>query len=476
MLYFSAMVLAPQAFFYAPLLLPCAIGNGAVAGATYSIADAVAGGPKALAEFKIGGLLPVAGPAIGAATAVVAPFTYPACFAITWPSLSQGLTSAALDVESYNFIYELCYNEVMLPCLTITGGVSGLVIQSVLQPIVIGQEGGDWRKLAGVVSIALAVALGAMYSTAVRTRVPHLQDIDFDAADMEAAKSFWSRKVECYVRGTDELCWVPGLDPVSGAICSRQRPMKIPTGQTSSAIDFTWDHCRECVGLTQAALSHDLRQKARDRRIRCYDSAKAAYFGAIGHLALADDTLQKIATHIPEAQTVLTDAVVLLAAGRVEHATLRDSLQQLMPLLVESGLARSLRGSLNPLHYSWADHKSAEQAVNALLDDLCVRASELRELLRVKRGGQSKPHLMPQYSPVQLERSLRDAGIEVERAQHTLDAIGFSVDDGREQDLMRLRARDVEQRWKNLGAAAIGGAFLIAAGIAATVASKFNRQ
>lgn len=100
MLYFSAMVLAPDAFFYAPVLLPFAIGNGVVASAAYVVAEGVAGGPAALAAMKIGPV-PVAGPLIGAATALLAPNVYPACFAVVWPNLGPGSSSYVFDPAAY---------------------------------------------------------------------------------------------------------------------------------------------------------------------------------------------------------------------------------------------------------------------------------------------------------------------------------------------------------------------------------------
>lgn len=49
MLYFSAMVLAPNSFYYAPILLPFAIGNGVTAAGVYAALDGLVGGPKVLA-------------------------------------------------------------------------------------------------------------------------------------------------------------------------------------------------------------------------------------------------------------------------------------------------------------------------------------------------------------------------------------------------------------------------------------------
>jgi hypothetical protein len=86
---------------------------------------------------------------------------YPACFALLWSDVFES-SRFVWDLASYDFIRQLCYNEVMLPCLAITGGTSGLLIHFALRPLVVGRQGGDWRKLAGSVLLALTVGLGAM--------------------------------------------------------------------------------------------------------------------------------------------------------------------------------------------------------------------------------------------------------------------------------------------------------------------------
>ncbi|KAJ1455854.1 hypothetical protein M885DRAFT_190740 [Pelagophyceae sp. CCMP2097] len=124
--YFSAAVLAPEAFRYAPLLLPFAVGNGLTAAALYTAADVFAGGPDALAGLRIGPL-PAAGALLGAATALIVPWTYPAC----WAWCIEGVATMG-DADLYRAIHTLCYDRaggaaVALPCLFVTGGVRRLL-------------------------------------------------------------------------------------------------------------------------------------------------------------------------------------------------------------------------------------------------------------------------------------------------------------------------------------------------------------
>ena len=66
MLYFSAMVLCPNAFFYAPIILPFALGNGVTAGSLYVLLEKSLGGPRAVAgmggdAFNASKVMPWAG-------------------------------------------------------------------------------------------------------------------------------------------------------------------------------------------------------------------------------------------------------------------------------------------------------------------------------------------------------------------------------------------------------------------------------
>ncbi|GMH66524.1 hypothetical protein TrRE_jg6504, partial [Triparma retinervis] len=95
-LYFSCMILAPNAFYYAPVLLPFALGNGLTASLVYACLDASSGGPLPLSKLRVGPV-PIAGTVIGAATAVVAPFTYPNAWMVVWPESALLEGASTLD-------------------------------------------------------------------------------------------------------------------------------------------------------------------------------------------------------------------------------------------------------------------------------------------------------------------------------------------------------------------------------------------
>ena len=145
MLYFSAMVLAPNSFYYAPILLPFALGNGVTAAAVYASLDVMGGGPQALAAKKLGPI-PLAGPVIGGATAVIAPFTFPVSMAVVWPDGPIG-TAVLLDPETYRVIDSICMNKIALPCLGMTGFAAGLLIHVGLKPVIVGIPGFAWQKV-----------------------------------------------------------------------------------------------------------------------------------------------------------------------------------------------------------------------------------------------------------------------------------------------------------------------------------------
>ena len=69
--------------------------------------------------------------ALGVVTALAAPLTYPLSFALAWPdpnASGAALWAAASDPELYEMVRWLAYNEVMVPCLAVTGAVSGLLL------------------------------------------------------------------------------------------------------------------------------------------------------------------------------------------------------------------------------------------------------------------------------------------------------------------------------------------------------------
>jgi hypothetical protein len=115
---FTAMTLVPNAFYYAPVLLPFAIGNGITAMGLYAILEKGAGGPERLAalNFSLFSTLymPVAGPALGVGTALITPFTYPIMWALVYPELGVSSVETALDFESYSAIWNLMFGEFLM--------------------------------------------------------------------------------------------------------------------------------------------------------------------------------------------------------------------------------------------------------------------------------------------------------------------------------------------------------------------------
>eukprot|EP00971_Amphidinium_carterae_P280078 5560017-Amphidinium_carterae.1 len=179
MVYFSAMVLAPQVFEYAPLLLPFAIGNGFVAGAYYLLAERFAGGPEKVAAARLFGWLPIAGPMLGVATALTAPLLYPLCMDLVFPCPDDpfGWSKSAEAAEWARWCVSSPY---MAPTFAFTGLAAGLVIQLPLEPVVLGVPGVAWQKVAGCVLAALSIGLGFMYSTSLRANAVHLMEINLD--------------------------------------------------------------------------------------------------------------------------------------------------------------------------------------------------------------------------------------------------------------------------------------------------------
>lgn len=176
MLCFSAMVLLPKAFFYAPLLLPFALGNASVAAVTYLGVDLLLGGPAKVASYKLG-RIPVAGPSIGIITALTAPLIYPACFAIVYPEYCWDFAQQA---GTYSMIIDWCYNSFTAPILVFSGGVAGIAIHSGLQPLILGVPGFEWQKLAGITLASVSLGTFLLYSSFVRDDARYLGDVDLD--------------------------------------------------------------------------------------------------------------------------------------------------------------------------------------------------------------------------------------------------------------------------------------------------------
>lgn len=399
----------------------------------------------------------------------------------------------------------------MIPCLAITGGASGLLIHSLLRPLVVGRVGGDWRKAAGAVLVALAVALGAMYSTAARTHVPHLRELtDLDEAVSKVHSlfgfTFGTKQVDCYIDGEEELLWVPGLDPRTGHVCSRRR--RLPGSASSTGAPQPPQQQRS--GLHHASESCLLRAQLQDPRVRCFRSAKHAFFSFAGEAPISRDTIRKLAEELPQAETPLTDALVAVVAKRAPPSEVELGLAKVLPFLAASPLADRLRRGINPLRKrSWADEANkvlafdlqarpvnevpgrvqrpstaASAAMKTLIEELDLRAAELRELLRLRleeqeelesqSTGRKPAHFRRPYTASQLQASLAAAGIEVERAISALAEIGYTPTDAlcetgsrsRPADILSLQGRDVQVQWQQAGGLALSLAAVVAIGAA----------
>ena len=488
MLYFSSMVAAPQFFYYAPLLLPFAAGNGAVASATYVATEIAAGGPRALASWDMLGV-PVAGPAIGVATALAAPLAYPVAFALMWPSggasaLGGGaatLWTVAFDPAVYEQIRQLCYNPVMFPCLATTGALSGWLIHLGLRPLIVGVPGVGWPRLAGAVLAAVLAGLAALYSTAGRVEIAHLRDAH--PAPPPSASSWlrtatWLRGLPpCYVDGEAELCWVAGLDATTGELVSRRlRPARPANADADDdadgrrcAFDATERTERGCARADDAAA---LRAKLADGEVAVYASRRAAFFDGLPAVASPLDrgAVGRALEGLPLGEHVLTDAVALLVAGAVDGAVVERGVTACLPLLRDCSLAERLRSNTAfTLHRSWADGGAdATSALLALLADLRLRRAQLAELIRLDEGTPAGPYTRPH-----LEAHLGGAGIDVPRARALLAGgqrpsqrqrgpPGGALASNREDDWRTMGAAGRRERRETAGGAAlvlvVGGA------------------
>eukprot|EP00929_Paragymnodinium_shiwhaense_P108867 TRINITY_DN75217_c0_g1_i1.p1 TRINITY_DN75217_c0_g1~~TRINITY_DN75217_c0_g1_i1.p1 ORF type:complete len:610 (+),score=47.79 TRINITY_DN75217_c0_g1_i1:53-1882(+) len=425
MLYFSAAVLMPKAFYYAPLLLPFAVGNAVTAAATYTVAERLTGGPQALADWKLW-IIPLAGPIIGLVTAILAPYTFPWSWSLVYPEPGDGTgyddapdKITAKDITQFLFGNE--FRWLVLPCLATTGAAAGLLIDVMIRPLILGVPGMPWQKLAGGVLLGSALALGALYSSSMRSGVEHLREVDFGREDLKPWNLLWLIPIQpqapCYIEGEEELYWLPSLDSTTGELCSMKCNVKGERG--GYAAEVRYDVRRS---FEKASEAHGLRARFQDSKTKCYSSRQAAYLDGMAYKPLDQQLLSRKFESLPVGETVLTDATVLLLAGKVPQEKIRESVAETLPLLASSSLVQRLH-SRSGMHLtsSWASGRSIN--VKGLLDDLSVRVAQLRELHRLRSGAARGP-----ASIGSLEDSLVASGVDVARATSSLKSLGWKVE------------------------------------------------
>jgi hypothetical protein len=147
---FATWTLVPAFYSVAPVILPCAIGNGLVAGATYAAVDVASGGPTSRVLRRN----PLAAGGIGAVTGIVAPyFLYgPVCSAMYG---IEGVTESTRFLLAFPFATQVTMA---------TGFVAGLAMYPLLYFPMNGIRGLHWIYFSGTALAASALALWYVYS------------------------------------------------------------------------------------------------------------------------------------------------------------------------------------------------------------------------------------------------------------------------------------------------------------------------
>ena len=141
----------------APAILPCAIGNGLVAGATYSVIDVASGGPTSRILRS-----PLVAGGIGAITGFVAPyFCYGPAFSAMYGM--EGITESMRTILSYPIAAQVTMG---------TGFVAGVSMYPLLHFPMNGIKGIHWINFSLPTLTAIALALWYVYSPDEKMYVP----------------------------------------------------------------------------------------------------------------------------------------------------------------------------------------------------------------------------------------------------------------------------------------------------------------
>ncbi len=143
----------PYSYQYAPLLLPCAIGNGIAAGGAYAALDVASGGPASAAGSKLLKHPLIAGGGIGAFTGFVAPLylygpIYHALYGL------EGISDA---------LYYLTFPHFTGISVT-TGFAAGVAMYPILHYPIYGIPSVPWMNLTGAVLLGTSAALFYIYN------------------------------------------------------------------------------------------------------------------------------------------------------------------------------------------------------------------------------------------------------------------------------------------------------------------------
>ena len=140
----------PYSYQYAPLLLPCAIGNGIAAGGAYAALDVMGGGPASkLLKNPL-----IAGGGIGAFVGLVA------------PSLLYGpVCSTLYGIEHMGLFLNQAFTEFpyIMQISVTTGFAAGIAMYPMLHYPIYGVPNVPWQALTGAVLLGTGVALHHVY-------------------------------------------------------------------------------------------------------------------------------------------------------------------------------------------------------------------------------------------------------------------------------------------------------------------------
>jgi len=281
--------------------------------------------------------------------------------------------------------------------------------------MVLGMPTLPWWQLAGIVLAALVAGLGALYSTSVRTCVPHLQDVDIGS--LPDGWFLFPARAPCFIEGEQELLWVPGLDLQTGDVVSQRRRLKVTA---DGSYEFPSDGKQE-RGAKQSARSRELAKKIQHRKVKCYASQRDAFFDGFLGNPIQGESISRLVDSLPIGEALVTDILVMIVSSRVQQNKLEQSLHQLIPLLKDSALALRLQGFANSFMTAgcWAD---SIQSPKALIEGLAVNAAQLKELCRLEAGDSPGP-----FSAQELRDALTASGIDLTRARESLQELSWKA-------------------------------------------------